>query len=154
MRKILYIITDFFIAALLAGAYMIQYYTKRKLGMNRWVVYKTSKIKEQVPAEMLRYAVLAAVLVLMALLIVQYGKRRRECKKTVLFMVIMSTVLSAGYLAFVLVLSEEDTHAYYLMLPLIVLAGLIQIIKTFLAMRCCAVLEERFDDKARDKKRR
>ncbi|MCI8884730.1 MAG: hypothetical protein HFG87_01960 [Dorea sp.] len=141
MKKILYIISDLLIAALLAGAYIIQYFAKRKLGMNRWIVFKISKVKEALPIETLRYAAAAAVLVLAVLLIIVYSRRRKSYQKILLPMVIVTAVLAAGYLLFTLYFTQERIRAYYLMLPLIGLANAVQLGKTFAAMKLCKVSE-------------
>ena len=100
MKKILYIIADLLIAALLAGAYVIQYFAKRKLGMNRWIVFKISKVKEALPVD-------------------------------------MTVLLAVFYLIFTLYFSQEIIRSYYLALPLIGLANVVQLLKTFVAMKWC-----------------
>lgn len=139
MKKVLYIISDLLIAALLAGAYIVQYFAKRKLGMNRWIVFKISKVKEALPIEILRYVAAAAVLALAVLLVILYGRNRKAYRKILLPMVIVTIVLAAGYLGFTLYFSQELIRAYYLMLPLIGLANVVQLIKTFTAMKLCKV---------------
>ncbi len=141
MKKVLYIISDLLIAALLAGAYIVQYFAKRKLGMNRWIVFKISKVKEALPIEMLRYVAVAAVLALVVLVLLLYGRNRKAYQKIVLPMVIVTIVLAAGYLGFTLYFSQERVRAYYLMLPLIGLANVVQLAKTFTAMKLCKVNE-------------
>lgn len=137
MKKVLYIISDLLIAALLAGAYIVQYFAKRKLGMNRWIVFKMSKIKEVIPIEPLRYVAVAVALVLAVLLLVNYGKHRREYGKMVLYMVIFMMALALFYLGFTLCFSQEIIRSYYLALPLIGLANVVQLAKTFAAMKLC-----------------
>lgn len=139
MKKVLYIISDLLIAALLAGAYIVQYFAKRKLGMNRWIVFKISKVKEALPIEILRYVAAAAVLALAVLLVILYGRNRKAYRKILLPMVIVTIVLAAGYLGFTLYFSQELIRAYYLMLPLIGLANVVQLAKTFTAMKLCKV---------------
>ncbi len=139
MKKVLYIISDLLIAALLAGAYIVQYFAKRKLGMNRWIVFKISKVKEALPIEMLRYVAAAVVLALAVLLVILYGRNRKAYRKILLPMVIVTIVLAAGYLGFTLYFSQERVRAYYLMLPLIGLANVVQLAKTFTAMKLCKV---------------
>lgn len=139
MKKVLYIISDLLIAALLAGAYIVQYFAKRKLGMNRWIVFKISKVKEALPIEILRYVAAAAVLALAVLLVILYGRNRKAYRKILLPMVIVTIVLAAGYLGFTLYFSQERVRAYYLMLPLIGLANVVQLAKTFTAMKLCKV---------------
>ena len=141
MKKVLYIISDLLIAALLAGAYIVQYFAKRKLGMNRWIVFKISKVKEALPIEMLRYVAAAVVLALAVLLVILYGRNRKAYRKILLPMVIVTIVLAAGYLGFTLYFSQERVRAYYLMLPLIGLANVVQLAKTFTAMKLCKVNE-------------
>ena len=154
MKKVLYIISDLLIAALLAGAYIVQYFAKRKLGMNRWIVFKISKVKEALPIErftlareealpieMLRYVAVAAVLALAVLVLLLYGRNRKAYQKIVLPMVIVTIVLAAGYLGFTLYFSQERVRAYYLMLPLIGLANVVQLAKTFTARKLCKVNE-------------
>lgn len=141
MKKVLYIISDLLIAALMAGAYIVQYFAKRKLGMNRWIVFKISKVKEALPIEMLRYVAVAAVLALAVLVSLLYGRNRKAYQKIVLPMVIVTIVLAAGYLGFTLYFSQERVRAYYLMLPLIGLANVVQLAKTFTAMKLCKVNE-------------
>ena len=141
MKKVLYIISDLLIAALLAGAYIVQYFAKRKLGMNRWIVFKISKVKEALPIDMLRYVAVAAVLALAVLVLILYGRNRKAYQKIVLPMVIVTIVLAAGYLGFTLYFSQERVRAYYLMLPLIGLANVVQLAKTFTAMKLCKVNE-------------
>lgn len=141
MKKVLYIISDLLIAALLAGAYIVQYFAKCKLGMNRWIVFKISKVKEALPIEMLRYVAVAAVLALAVLVLLLYGRNRKAYQKIVLPMVIVTIVLAAGYLGFTLYFSQERVRAYYLMLPLIGLANVVQLAKTFTAMKLCKVNE-------------
>ncbi len=139
MKKVLYIISDLLIAALLAGAYIVQYFAKRKLGMNRWIVFKISKVKEALPIDMLRYVAVAAVLALAVLVLILYGRNRKAYQKILLPMVIVTIVLAAGYLGFTLYFSQERVRAYYLMLPLIGLANVVQLAKTFTAMKLCKV---------------
>ena len=137
MKKLLYIIGNILIVSLLAGAYVLQYFAERKLGMNRWIVFKIRKVEEAVPIGMLRYAAVALVLILTAALVVSYNKYRRKLKKIVLAMTAVTVLLAVGYLVFTAAFSQEQIRAYYLMLPLIGLACLVQIVKTALAVKLC-----------------
>lgn len=137
MKKLLYIIGNILIVSLLAGAYVLQYFAERKLGMNRWIVFKIRKVEEAVPIGMLRYAAVALVLILTAALVVSYNKYRRKLKRIVLAMTAVTVLLAVGYLVFTAAFSQEQIRAYYLMLPLIGLACLVQIVKTALAVKLC-----------------
>ena len=73
------------------------------------------------------------------LLIIMYGKHRGECKKIVLPIVIVSVALAVFYFAFTLWFSQEKIRSYYLVLPLIGLANVVQLIKAFAAVKMCRV---------------
>lgn len=88
---------------------------------------------------MLRYAAVAVVLVLAVLLVILYGKNREQYKKIVFYMVIVAVVLAVFYLGFTFCFSQEKIRAYYLALPLIGLANVVQLIKAFTAMKLCKV---------------
>ena len=57
MKKVLSIITIVLEVLFLVGAGIIRYFTERKMGMARHMVYMTRKWSEVVPLEVLRYAV-------------------------------------------------------------------------------------------------
>lgn len=105
--------------------------------MNRWIVFKISKVKEVLPIEMLRYAAVAVVAVLAILLVIVYGKYRKNYQKIVFPMIVVTVILAAFYFVFTLYYSQEVIRSYYLVLPLIGLANVVQLIKTFAAMKLC-----------------
>lgn len=86
---------------------------------------------------MLRYIAVAAVLILAVLLVIVYVKRRKTYQKIVFPMVIMTVLLALFYLIFTLYFSREIIRSYYLALPLIGLANVVQLLKTFAAMKWC-----------------
>ena len=57
MKKVLSIITIVLEVLFLVGAGIIRYFTERKMGMARHMVYMTRKWSEVVPLEVLRYVV-------------------------------------------------------------------------------------------------
>ncbi len=137
MKRVFYILSDLLIIALLAGAYLVQYFTKKKLGMSRWVVYQVMKAEKSLPIGVLRFVAPVVVLLLVVLLFWLYGKRKKELKKIVFFMVLFSGVLAVFYLGFTVFLSRDTVQSYYLVLPLIGLANVVQILKTAIAFRVC-----------------
>lgn len=55
----------------------------------------------------------------------------------ILPMVIFTVVLGVFYLGFTIYFSQESLRSYYLALPLIGLANVVQLAKTFAAMKLC-----------------
>ena len=55
MKKISYIIFDLLTIAFLIGAYAIQYFTKKKLGMLRWVNYHNIQFQKNAVYGIVKY---------------------------------------------------------------------------------------------------
>lgn len=137
MKRILFALLDLLAIAFLVGGYIIQYFTKRKLGMVRWVTFKTSKIQEAVPVDMLKYAA-AIVLVLLAVLVIRsFVKKRTKMGKIDTVMVAVMVILTVVYLGFALLITSEVIRSYYLILPMIGAAPLMVVIRNSLAIWMC-----------------
>lgn len=59
MKKILYIVFTILQIIFAYGIHLLNYFTKKKLGMNRWVVYHNMQISKIFVVDVLKYVVLA-----------------------------------------------------------------------------------------------
>ena len=75
MKKIIYTFLDLLTIAFLIGGYVFQYFTRKKLGMLRWVNYQNMQIQKN-PYDILKYITVAAAIVLIVLIIVGYRKKK------------------------------------------------------------------------------
>ena len=66
MKKIIYTFLDLLTIAFLIGGYVFQYFTRKKLGMLRWVNYQNMQV----------HITVAAAIVLIVLIIVGYRKKK------------------------------------------------------------------------------
>ena len=73
MKKIIYICLDLLTIAFLIGGYAFQYFTRKKLGMLRWVNYQNMQIQKNPVYDILK---VAAAIVLIVLIIVGYRKKK------------------------------------------------------------------------------
>ncbi|MDO4265884.1 MAG: hypothetical protein Q4C63_05395 [Eubacteriales bacterium] len=134
MRKICYLILDILTAAFLCGGYITNYFTRRKLGMLRWINYHTMNYQKQLPLDVLKYAAAAAASVIVILILLQLFRKWRRlgiCDK------IMAAVMTAVWLLYLglSILSGQNVmRAYYFVLPLAGLALLTQIIRNLLSL--------------------
>ena len=55
---------------------MFQYFTRKKLGMLRWVNYQNMQIQKNPVYDILKYITVAAAIVLIVLFIVGYRKKK------------------------------------------------------------------------------
>lgn len=125
MRKITGMILDMLTLILLAGAYFIQYFTMRKLGMNRWVMYHQMKYQRLIAVDLWKNAAVLLALVLALLVLRSFCRRKKRSFGGWLRMVILF-LLVIFYAGFTAVVSMEKMRSYYLMLPLIGLSVVIQ----------------------------
>ena len=76
MKKIIYTFLDLLTIAFLIGGYVFQYFTRKKLGMLRWVNYQNMQIQKNPVYAILKYITVAAAIVLIVLIIVGYRKKK------------------------------------------------------------------------------
>lgn len=134
MKRLLYIILDLLTVAFLVGAYVIQYFTKRKLGMLRWMNYQNMQFQKNASYGILKYITVLVALVLIILIIVGYKKRKEMMGKLNLVMIVIMSILEVVYLYVTVLLSTEKIASYYLVMPLIGAAVLMQIIRNGIAV--------------------
>lgn len=130
MKKIGYIAVTFAQVALLFGTFVIHYFTRKKMGMARYVIYKNQGWERDYPMQMLKVSAIA-VIVLLTLLVIIFAVRRKERLKK------MQVLLCAGmvfadilYIVYTVCWSTEKMRDYYFISAMLSLAALIQIIKT------------------------
>lgn len=62
--------------SVLIGGYVFQYFTRKKLGMLRWVNYQNMQIQKNPVYDILKYITVTAAIVLIVLIIVGYRKKK------------------------------------------------------------------------------
>lgn len=137
MKKVLFGVLDLLAMAFLIGAYVIQYFTKRKLGMLRWVNYQQMKIQKTIPVELLKYAAVILVLMLAIVVVMGYMKKRVKLGKSDAVMTAMMIIIAVVYLGFTLFVNIESIRSYYLVLPMIGVASLILVARNSIAIWMC-----------------
>ncbi len=134
MKRLLYILLDLLTAAFLIGAYVIQYFAKRKLGMLRWMNYQNMQFQKNASYGLLKYITVLAALVLIVLIILGYKKKKEMMGKSDLLMMVTMSILELVYLYVTLLLSVEKMVSYYLLMPLVGASVLMQIIRNAIAV--------------------
>lgn len=131
MNKFFRVICDLFYVLFLVGAYLIQTYTMRKLGMNRWVAYHQMKAKSMLPVDVLRYVVPLVLLLVVVFLWMQFRKQKRRSVGRWAAMILLS-LTEVFYLGFTLLMNGTKVRAYYMVLPLIGLSVLMMIFRNLI----------------------
>lgn len=134
MKKIVMIIFDILTLALLASGYIIQYFTKRKLGMMRWINFHTYKYQEMLPLELLKYVAVSVIILLTVFIICRFMKKRKAAKMIDRITITVMAVVTLFDFGFALFSSLESVRAYYFIMSLLSVAALMQIIKNFVVI--------------------
>ena len=134
MKKIVMIIFDILTLALLASGYIIQYFTKRKLGMMRWINFHTYKYQEMLPLELLKYVAVSVIILLTVFIICRFMKKRKAAKMIDKITITVMAVVTLFDFGFALFSSLESVRAYYFIMPLLSVAALMQIMKNFVVI--------------------
>lgn len=137
MKKVGYFIMTLAEILFLAGAYIIQYFTRRKMGMARYVIYKNHGWERAFPMEALKYTAVAVLTALTFLLLAVLVKRRRQQGRLVLAVHFAMLILTAIYAAYTCISSTEIMRAYYFISMMLGAAALLQIIKAWAALFMC-----------------
>ena len=134
MKNIVMIIFDILTLALLASGYIIQYFTKRKLGMMRWINFHTYKYQEMLPLELLKYVAVSVIILLTVFIICRFMKKRKAAKMIDKITITVMAVVTLFDFGFALFSSLESVRAYYFIMPLLSVAALMQIMKNFVVI--------------------
>ncbi|CEI73047.1 Hypothetical protein FRIFI_1513 [Romboutsia hominis] len=134
IKKIFYVLTTTLEILLLVGAYMVNYFTHKKMGMLRHVVHKNYVWEDKYPIQTIQYIAIIALITLMLLVLILYMKRKVRLKKIVTTMSITMVILVLFFIGFILIYSAEEIRAFYYISVMLGLMTLIQIIKTFIGV--------------------
>ena len=117
MKKIIYTFLDLLTIAFLIGGYVFQYFTRKKLGMLRWVNYQNMQIQKNPVYDILKYR-----------------KKKELLGKIDFVMIVIMQILGISYLGITVLKSIESFPAYYFLMPFLGAATLMQIIRNGIAV--------------------
>lgn len=130
MKKFGYFIITFAEILFLAGAYIIQYFTRKKMGMARYVIYKSQGWERSFPIETLKYISISVLTALTLLLLAALVFRRGQKGRLEIAMHVAMVILTAFYGTYTYIGSTKTMRAYYFISLMFGAAALLQIIKT------------------------
>ena len=137
MKKAAYISVTILEILCLAGAWAVQYFTRRKMGMARYVVYKNRSWEARYPMELLANGAALLMAVLAAALLLYFLRQRRNLPKTAWLMNAGMTALTSAYGGFTWMNSAQEVRSYYFISAILGAVSLIQIVKTWIGMMVC-----------------
>ena len=134
MKKIVYILLDLLTVVFMIGAYAVQFFTRKKLGMLRWVNYQNMQIQKNAVYGILKYITVVVAIIFIVMIIAGYKKKKAMMRKLDLVMIVIMSLLGIFYLGITVLKSIEVLPAYYFLMPLVGAAVLMQIIRNGIAV--------------------
>ncbi|WP_448863390.1 hypothetical protein [Dorea sp.] len=134
MKKLVYILLDLLTVVFMIGAYAVQYFTRKKLGMLRWVNYQNMQIQKNAVYGILKYITVVVTIIFIVMIIAGYKKKKAMMRKLDLVMIVIMSLLGIFYLGITVLKSIEVLPAYYFLMPLVGAAVLMQIIRNGIAV--------------------
>lgn len=134
MKKIGYIVTIILQAAVLAGAWIVHYFTERRLGMVRYLNYKNMVWEREYPVEILKITGMITALLLTVFVFFLFLKKKGKASRLTIAMCIGMIVLTVLYTGYTIRWSDQEMTDYYFISILFLIAAIIQIVKTYIAV--------------------
>ena len=134
MKKAGYFLLTLLEIALFAGGYAIHYFTKAKMGMARYVVYKNQGWNRDYPMDLYIKAALIILSVLTLIVLLLFLKKRRAVTRMTALVNGVMIITTTVYVAFTAIKSTETMRAYFFISLMLGLAAVIQVIKAIAAL--------------------
>jgi hypothetical protein len=137
MKKIFYWVSTILQVILLITACGIQFFSMKKMGMMRYVVFINHEWEAQYPIAAIQYAAIA-FLIILSVVIISYVKTKKGnyiMDKKVLPMLIVEVIITLIFVFFTLAYSTESYRSYYFTSMILAITALIQGIKIFVYSR-------------------
>lgn len=137
MKKFFFLVLTIFQVLLLITAYGIQFFSMKRMGMMRYVLFINKEWQNKYPISLLQYASIS-ILVLLFVAIILYVKVKRGNyfkSKKFLSMLAIDTILTFSYVIFTLAYSTKSYRSYYFTIIILAVTALIQHIKIILYLK-------------------
>lgn len=138
VKKIFYWVFTILQIFLLISAYAIQYFSMKKMGMMRYVLYVNHELEIQYPISTLKYAVIAFLTVLSIIVIISYiiiKKGNHTIHKKALLTLLAGAIITLAFIFFTLAYSTESYRSYYFISLILAIVALIQDVKILVFLK-------------------
>lgn len=131
MKKLGNIIINILQLLLLLGAFALNYFTKKKMGMARHMVYLNQKIENNYPVEIIKYSLLSIIILMTIFILILYMKNKND-KTNDIYMISITLIASILFIVFTISQSKQSIKSYYFIVLLIGVFYILQILKSIL----------------------
>ncbi|WP_099203366.1 hypothetical protein [Miniphocaeibacter massiliensis] len=134
MKKAGYIFLTLLEILLFIGCYVITYFTKKKMGMARYIAFKNQSIRKELDVDLIKNIFIVVILILTIIVLINFIVKRlklNRISKLINFVMLITTIV---FTVFVSISSTEKIKTYFYISLFLGLIALIQIIKAILSI--------------------
>lgn len=115
-------------AACWGGAWAVRHFTRRKIGMMRFVAHQSRRVEAAIPAELLHILLIAAGVLLFALMLIVLLRGAGKGSPVQKGIQVCYLVVAAAVVGFLMMHTRQTCSFYYFVSPLILLALLLRLV--------------------------
>lgn len=115
-------------AACWGGAWAVRRFTRRKIGMMRFVAHESRRVEAAIPAELLHILLIAAGALLFALMLIALLRGAGRLTPVQKGIQICYLVVAAAVVGFLMMNTRQTCSFYYFVSPLLLLALLLRLV--------------------------
>lgn len=119
---------------LVTGAFAVKYFTGKKMGMARFVIFKNQAWEKAYPLEQWKLISIVVLILLLALTVFLLIRKRGQLTGCLLAESVIMAALALFSLHFTLTNSVAALRPYYWMSPMFAAAALVQIVRTLILL--------------------
>ncbi len=134
MKKTNYIILTLIQIIFFIGMYILDYFTRKKLGMNRWVVYHSMKLDNNTIIQVFKYILPILVLIFTVYFIKKYYSAFKKAKFKIIDFIIL-ILLTVILMCVLIICSTKSIKLYYFYIAIVMCIYLIQLIKLHISFK-------------------
>ena len=135
LRKLFFAAATIFETALCLSAYLLNYFTHKRMGMARHIVYLSHKLAEGYPLPIMAYTFVVLIGVLTALNIIAVLMKYKGLSKLVIASTGVTLVITFAYLMYMVTNTISEQRAYYFLCIVLGLVVFVQNIKNIYLIR-------------------
>ena len=133
-KKSFYVLLTLIEIIMIVAMFLVNYFTKTKMGMLRHIVHKNYLLEQQYPIQIIKYLSIIFLITIMILVLKIYFKRRNSIKNILIIMNFVMVLMIFLFIYFILVYSTYDIRAFYYISIMFFVATVLQIIKTWIGI--------------------
>lgn len=136
MKLIVYVGISVFQLLFAYGIHLLNYFTKKKLGMNRWVVYHNMQINRIGVINLLKYGIILAI-ILCSKHLIKFNLKYIKTFKLMKFDIVVLLIINIILIFITVLYNSVSQKLYFFYIIILLLVYILQVVKILLNGNKC-----------------